>query len=71
MRNLTLNEISENDNFFEFCEFSNFDINKIVSNLGSNLTVALLDEDDEEYMDIDKNYPYVISNPFDIDIKKD
>jgi hypothetical protein len=71
MRNLTLNEISENDNFFEFCEFSNLDINKIVSNLGSNLTVALLDEDDEEYMDIDKNYPYVISNPFDIDINKD
>lgn len=71
MRNLTIEEIKESKNFAEFCEFSNFDINKIVSNLGSNLTVALLDEDDEEYMDIDKNYPYVISNPFDIDINKD
>jgi hypothetical protein len=71
MRNLTLNEISESDNFVEFCEMSNLDFTKIASNLGTNLTVALLDEDDEEYMDIDKNYPYVISNPFGIDINKD
>jgi hypothetical protein len=71
MRNLTLIEISESDNFVEFCEMSNFDFRKIASNLGTNLTVALLDEDDEEYMDIDKNYPYVISNPFGIDINKD
>ena len=68
MRNLTLIEISESNDFAEFCEFSNLDINKIASNLGSNLTVDLLDEDDEEYTDVDSRYPFVISNPFGIDI---
>jgi hypothetical protein len=71
MRNLTLIEISESDNFVEFCEMSNFDFRKIASNLGTNLTVALLDEDDEEYTEVDSRYPYVISNPFEIDINKD
>ena len=68
MRNLTLEEIKENKNFTEFCEFSGYDITKIVNNLGSSFAVELLDEDDEEYEDADANYPYHIFNPFGLDI---
>ena len=67
MRNLTLEEIKDSKNFKEFCELSNYDLTKIVNNLGNNLSVELLDEDDEENADM--NYPYQIFNPFGIDIK--
>lgn len=69
MRNLTLEEIVNNKNFEEFCELSNYDIDKIVNNLGSSFAVELLDEEECEDMDI--NYPYHIFNPFCIDIMND
>jgi hypothetical protein len=69
MRNLAIEEIKGNKNFNEFCEFNQFDVNKITSNLGSNLSVELLDEDDEQFEDVDANYPYQIFNPFGLDIK--
>ena len=69
MRNLTLEDINESKNFKEFCELSNYDIDKIINNLGSSFAVELLDEDDEEYKDLDANYPYHIINPFCLDIK--
>lgn len=71
MKNLTLEEIKGNKNFKEFCEFNNYDIDKIVNNLGSSFAVELIDENDEQYTDIDKNYPYHIFNPFGLDINKD
>lgn len=69
MRNLTIEEIKESKNFAEFCELSNYDIAKIVNNLGSSFAVELLD--DEECEDTDMNYPYKIYNPFGIDINND
>jgi hypothetical protein len=65
MRNLALKEIVNNKNFAEFCELSNYDLTKIVNNLGSSFAVELLDE---EYEDADANYPYHIFNPFGLDI---
>lgn len=69
MRNLTLKEVKESKNFAEFCELSQYDLDKIVSNLGSSFAVELLDEEDEEFEDTDANYPYNIYNPFGLDIK--
>jgi hypothetical protein len=69
MRNLTLEEIKKSKNFKEFCELRNYDVNKILSNLGSSFAVELLDEEDEEYENADANYPYQIFNPFGLDIK--
>lgn len=71
MRNLTIEEIKESKNFAEFCELSNYDIAKIVNNLGSSFAVELLDEEDEDYENADANYPYQIFNPLSIDINKD
>lgn len=71
MKNLTLEEIVNNKNFEEFCELSNYSSQKIINNLGSSFAVELLDAEDEEYEDIDKNYPYYIYNPFGLDINKD
>lgn len=71
MINLTKKEISKSKNFAEFCELSGFDLEKIINNLGSNFSVELLDEDDEEFEDTDANYPYQIFNPLSIDINKD
>jgi hypothetical protein len=71
MRNLTLEEIKQNKNFAEFCELSNYDLTKIVNNLGSNFAIELFDEEDENYKDVDTNYPYHIFNPFCIDIMND
>ena len=68
MRNLTLEEIKESKNFAEFCEFNNYDIDKIVNNIGSSFAVELLDEEDEDYENADANYPYQIFKPFGIDI---
>ena len=67
MRNLALKEIVNNKNFAEFCKLSNYDLTKIVNNLGSSFAVELLDEEDDE--DADMNYPYHIFNPFNLDIK--
>lgn len=66
---MKLEEIKGNKNFAEFCELSNYDIDKIINNLGSSFAVELLDEEDDE--DADMNYPYKIFNPFGIDINKD
>ena len=71
MRNLTLEEIKESKSFKEFCDFNNYDIDKILINIGSSFAVELLDENDEEFNNIDKNYPYHIFNPFGLDINKD
>ena len=68
---MELEEIVNNKNFAEFCELSNYDIDKIVNNIGSSFAVELLDEEDEDYENADANYPYQIFNPFGIDINKD
>jgi hypothetical protein len=69
MRNLTLKEVKESKNFAEFCELSNYSLEKIINNLGSSFAVEMLEEDDEEYTSLDMNYPYNIYNPFCLDIK--
>ena len=67
---MELEEIVNNKNFAEFCEFSGYDINKIIENLdSSSFAVEMLDEEDEDYENTDTNYPYHIFNPFSLDIK--
>lgn len=67
MRNLTLEEVKNDNRFSEFCEMSGLDRDVIIEKYSpSSLLVELLDEDELE--DEDANYPYRVFNPFNLTI---
>lgn len=56
----------------EFCEFSGLDVNKIHENMEYESFAFQICETKEEMhlYGVDYNYPYVIFNPFNFDIKR-
>lgn len=58
--------------FVEHCEFSRLDVNKIRENMGSESFAIQICETKQEMNRncVGYNYPYVIFNPFNFDIKR-
>lgn len=56
----------------EYCEFSGLDVNKVRENMKSeNFAFQICETKEEMHLhDVDYNYPYVIFNPFNFDIKR-
>lgn len=56
----------------EFCEFTGLDVNKIRENMESeSFAIQICETKGEMHLyGVDYNYPYVIFNPFNFDIKR-
>ena len=56
--------------FAEFCELSNIDINKVRTNLNVRIFVNKLNRTETRDSGLDGNYPYIIENPYGINLSK-
>ena len=56
--------------FAEFCELSNIDINKVRTNLNVRIFVNKLNRTEAKDAGCDGNYPYIIENPYGINLNK-
>ena len=56
--------------FVEYCELSNIDINKVRTNLNAGIFVIKLNRTEAKDAGCDGNYPYIIENPYGINLNK-